>query len=121
MVRQILGGVLLAARYPSPSDIPAGSYTSEAQRAAGTEEAESVSAKRRDLFTIFKNIVRINHELVIDTLRQQLQITLPNAQAPFQAGLGNHICLSLISCDDSNASEQRHLTFPDDKSGKNLS
>ena len=83
-VRDVLGGVLSAARFPDPSNVPPGPYASEAHRVTGMEEIESVHQKRRDLFTIFKNIVRIHHEVVISTLLEQLQITLQNAQAPFQ-------------------------------------
>jgi len=83
-IQAILNGVLMAARYPFPSSIPSGSYSSDAHRVAGEEEIENVGLKRRDLFTIFKNIVRIDSEMVASTLLNQLRIILPYGDAPFQ-------------------------------------
>lgn len=85
ILREVLSGILSAARFPSPSEIPPGAFTSEGQKAAAEEETETVLTKRKDLFNIFKNIVRIHHQMVISTLITQLQITLQNVQAPFQA------------------------------------
>eukprot|EP00210_Caulerpa_lentillifera_P004301 g4104.t1 len=85
ILKRIMQGVLLAARYPNESIIsPSGQYSSTGQNSAANEEIEAVSNKRGELFTIFKNIVRIDSELVIQILQIELQRTLQNTQAPFQ-------------------------------------
>ncbi|GFR43596.1 hypothetical protein Agub_g4693, partial [Astrephomene gubernaculifera] len=84
-VRAILEGIAVAAKFPAQPDSYGGAPPAlPAQLAAAQEEREAVEEKRRDLFTLFRNIAKICFPEVLGFVGAALGSVLGRADAGWQ-------------------------------------
>eukprot|EP00798_Chlamydomonas_sp_ICE-L_P025196 gene25196-10836_t len=84
-LRSILTGLAVCSRYPDDSVSYPGAAGSATELAAAKEEQSDVEEKRRDLFTLFKNIAKLAFQETLAFVSTQLQTTAQaNLNAAFQ-------------------------------------